>query len=58
LPTADIAAKAREVDEDTPARRRRVLGDDHPHTLWSATNLKIDMQLLEGRKADRQRISV
>ena len=27
---------ARELDEDTLARRRRVLGDDHPETMGSA----------------------
>jgi hypothetical protein len=30
---------ARELDEDTLARRRRVLGGDHPDTLASAGNL-------------------
>jgi hypothetical protein len=30
---------ARELGEDTLARRRRVLGEDHPDTLASATNL-------------------
>jgi Tetratricopeptide repeat len=28
-----------QLDEDTLARRRRVLGDDHPDTLTSANNL-------------------
>jgi hypothetical protein len=31
--------QARALDEDTLARRRRVLGDDHPDTLASASNL-------------------
>ena len=30
---------ARELGEDTLARRRRVLGEDHPDTLASASNL-------------------
>ena len=30
---------ARELGEDTLARRRRVVGDDHPDTLTSAGNL-------------------
>jgi hypothetical protein len=32
-------AAARELHEDTLIRRRRVLGDDHPDTLCSATSL-------------------
>ena len=32
---------ARELGEDTLARRRRVLGEDHPDTLASADNLVI-----------------
>ena len=34
---------ARELDEDTLARRRRVLGEDHPDTLTSASNLAADL---------------
>jgi len=30
---------ARELDEDTLTRSRRVLGDDHPRTLSTASNL-------------------
>ena len=37
---------ARELDEDTLARRRRVLGDDHPDTLNSATSLAADLRAL------------
>jgi len=37
---------ARELDEDTLARYRRVLGDDHPATLNSANNLAIDLKNL------------
>ncbi|MFE5685086.1 tetratricopeptide repeat protein [Streptomyces sp. NPDC056512] len=32
-------AQARDLDRDTLARRRRVLGEDHPDTLTSAGNL-------------------
>ena len=35
--------QARTLDEDTLARRRRVLGEDHPDTLISATNLAPDL---------------
>jgi hypothetical protein len=38
--------KAREVDEDTLARRRAKLGDDHPMTLASAHSLAIDLRRL------------
>jgi TIR domain/Tetratricopeptide repeat len=34
-------AEARELDEDILARRRRVLGEDHPDTLGSANNLAL-----------------
>jgi hypothetical protein len=34
---------ARQLDADTLARRRRVLGDDHPDTLQSANNLAGDL---------------
>ncbi|WP_059008331.1 FxSxx-COOH system tetratricopeptide repeat protein [Streptomyces specialis] len=34
-------ARARDLDEDTLARRRRVLGPGHPYTLRSADNLAI-----------------
>ena len=36
-------AEARELDEDTLARARRVLGEDHPDTLSSANNLANDL---------------
>ena len=39
MSTAARHQAARELDEDTLARRRRVLGEDHPDTLASATNL-------------------
>jgi hypothetical protein len=35
--------RARALDEDTLARRRRVLGEDHPETLGSASNLARDL---------------
>jgi tetratricopeptide repeat protein len=33
---------ARDLDQDTLERRRRVLGDEHPDTLASARNLAMD----------------
>jgi hypothetical protein len=44
----DVAryAGARELDEDTLARMRRVLGDDHPSTLTPAANLANDLSAL------------
>ena len=38
--------QARALDEDTLTRRRRVLGDDHPDTLASASNLAADLRAL------------
>jgi Tetratricopeptide repeat len=35
--------QARALDEDTLARRRRVLGDNHPDTLTSVNNLAADL---------------
>src|SRR5215470_9826978 len=37
---------SRALDEDTLARRRRVLGEDHRDTLRSAKNLAADMRAL------------
>ena len=34
------------MDEDTLARRRRILGDDHPYTLVSASNLAVRLAAL------------
>jgi Tetratricopeptide repeat len=45
--------QARELDEDALARRRRVLGDDHPDTLASASNLATDLRAL-GQPAESQ----
>jgi hypothetical protein len=37
---------ARDLDQDTLDRRRRVLGKDHPDTLRSASNLADDLSAL------------
>ena len=34
---------ARDLDQDTLDRKRRVLGEDHPDTLTSANNLAADL---------------
>ena len=39
-------AEARDLDQDTLDRRRRVLGEDHPDTLSSANNLATDLREL------------
>jgi len=39
-------AEARDLDQDTLARFRRVLGEDHPDTLASADNLAADLRAL------------
>src|SRR5262249_27451303 len=44
---------AREVDEDTLARRRRVLGPGHPDTLTSQHNLSQDLSRLGLHQAAR-----
>jgi hypothetical protein len=46
--------KARELDEDTLTRRRRVLGEDHPNTLTSANNLATDLSALGEHQAARE----
>jgi hypothetical protein len=45
---------ARELDEDTLARRRRVLGEDHPDTLASASGLAISLRAVGERQAARE----
>ncbi|MDX8034233.1 FxSxx-COOH system tetratricopeptide repeat protein [Lentzea sp. BCCO 10_0856] len=45
---------ARELDEDTLNRQRRVLGDDHPNTLISANNLAINLRGLGEYQAARE----
>lgn len=47
------AAAARALEADTLARRRRVLGDDHPDTLVSAHNLAISLYEVGDRQAAR-----
>ena len=42
---------ARELDEDTLARSRRVLGEDHPDTLAWASNLAADLRALGDHQA-------
>jgi Tetratricopeptide repeat len=39
-------ADARDLDQDALDRRRRVLGADHPETLFSAGNLAADLYVL------------
>jgi hypothetical protein len=36
--------RARKLFEDTLARRRRILGEDHPSTLTSASNLAVELR--------------
>ncbi|MBE1496319.1 hypothetical protein H4696_003419 [Amycolatopsis lexingtonensis] len=38
--------RARELNEDTLARRQRLFGEDHPETLRSASNLAVDLKVL------------
>ncbi|MFD6259858.1 tetratricopeptide repeat protein, partial [Micromonospora chalcea] len=38
--------QARTLNEDTLTRRRRILGNDHPDTLTSATNLATNLHQL------------
>ena len=40
-----------QLGEDTLARRRRVLGEDHPDTLTSADNLAFSLQGVRGQAA-------
>ena len=47
-------AQARQLDEDTLARRRRVLGVNHPRTLDSANNLASVLRSLEEFQAARE----
>ena len=44
---------ARDLDEDTLARRRRVHGDDNPWTLITASNLAFDLRRLGEAEAAR-----
>jgi hypothetical protein len=46
-------AEARDSDTGTLARCRRVLGEDHPDTLWYANNLVLDLNGLKEHQAAR-----
>jgi len=46
-------AEARDLYQDTLDRCRRVLGDDHPNTLTSASNLANDLRDLGDHQAAR-----
>ena len=46
--------QARELDEDTLNRRRRVLGPDHSNTLTSANKLALDLHVLGEVEAARE----
>ena len=39
-----------QLDEDTLARRRRDLGEDHPDTLAAASNLAVSLRAVGGRE--------
>ena len=45
---------ARELGEDTLARRRRVLGKDHPDSLTSANGLAISLRAVSEHQAARE----
>jgi hypothetical protein len=45
---------ARDLDQDTLDRKRQVLGEDHPDTLTSASNLALDLRIL-GQPSDAER---
>jgi tetratricopeptide (TPR) repeat protein len=47
------AQAARDLDADTLARRRRILGDDHPDTLRTANGLAVDLLKLGDVEAAR-----
>ena len=46
-------AEARDLDEDSLERRRRIFGEDHPRTLSSASNLAADLREMEESQAAR-----
>ena len=46
-------AEARDLHRDTLDRQRRVLGEDHPETLFSANNLAADLHGLGEVRAAR-----
>ena len=43
-----------QLEEDTLARRRRVLGEDHPDTLATANGLAISLRVVGERQAARE----
>jgi len=43
-----------QLDEHTLARRRRVLGEDHPDTLTTASGLAISLRVVGERQAARE----
>ncbi|MGH3686544.1 MAG: tetratricopeptide repeat protein [Pseudonocardiaceae bacterium] len=47
--------QARDLQQDTLTRRRRVLGDGHPHTLASASNLAAGLRAL-GREDEANQL--
>ena len=47
-----------QLDEDTLARRRRVLGEDHPDTLASASNLAFSLQGVRGQQQAARELAV
>ena len=47
-------AEARHLDEDSLARTRRLVGEDHPDTLGSAGNLAADLRRLGEYQAARE----
>jgi tetratricopeptide (TPR) repeat protein len=48
------SGEARDLDEDTLTRSRRVLGEDHRDTLQSASNLAADLRALGKYQAARE----
>jgi hypothetical protein len=48
-----LAGAARDLDQDTLDRRRRLLGQNHPDTLASASELAIDLRNLGQERAAR-----
>jgi hypothetical protein len=47
-------AEARDLDQDSLIRKRRLRGDDHPDTLGSATHVAVDLRLLGEVQAARE----
>ena len=45
--------EARDLDQDSLERRRRIFGEDHPRTLSSASNLAADLREMEELQAAR-----